>query len=62
MCFILPGIFFAIVKSPAFKTGQKIYAKSNVRKGGGYWRDSGGFNLLIGGVLRRDISVTVFCH
>ncbi|EIM65339.1 hypothetical protein DespoDRAFT_03584 [Desulfobacter postgatei 2ac9] len=30
-----------------------------MRKGGGYWRDSGVFILLIGGVLRRDIRYSI---
>lgn len=53
---------FCHTKISSVQNWTKIYAKSNMRKGGGYWRDSGVFILLIGGVLRRDISVTVFRH
>ncbi|MFO7913077.1 MAG: hypothetical protein R6V15_13035 [Desulfotignum sp.] len=40
---------FCHSKISSVQNQTKIYAKSNVKKGGGYWRDSGVFFLLLAG-------------
>jgi hypothetical protein len=53
---------FCHSKISSVQNRTKIYAKSKVRKGGGYWRDSGVFVLFLAGYGGGVKPVTLFCH